>query len=91
MNNRRIIKNFKHISPLPILKNSGFLPKLCEIEIAKKHCYTIIEDISVTGDAPKDIIRLYEYGKATKRDYKKWPVYIAKLGHKYYPMESPAE
>lgn len=73
------------------MKHSGFFPKLGEVEIIKKHCYTIIKDISVTGDAPKDIIRLYEYGKALKRNYKKWPIYIAKLGHKYYPMESITE
>ena len=89
--NKKINKNFKHISPLPIMKHSGFPPKLGEIEIAKKHCYTIIKDISVTGDAPKDIIRFYEYGEALKRSYKRWPIYIAKLGHKYYPMESITE
>ncbi len=91
MKKKKININFKHISPLPIMKQSGFFPKLGEVEIAKKHCYTVIKDISVTGDAPKDIIRLYEYGKALKRKYKKWPIYIAKLGHKYYPMESITE
>ncbi len=91
MGNKRINKNFAHISPLPIMKRSGFCPKPGEIEIAKKHCYSIIRDISVTGDAPKDIIRFYEYGKASKRKHKKWPIYIAKLGHKYYPMESITE
>ena len=91
MRNKKTNKNFKHISPLPIMKQSGFFPKLGNIEVAKKHCYTIIKDISVTGDAPKDIIRFYEYGKALKRNYKKWPIYIAKLGHKYYPMESITE
>lgn len=60
MNKKKININFKHISPLPIINHSGFLPKLGEIEVAKKHCYTIIKDISVTGDAPKDIIRFYE-------------------------------
>ncbi len=73
------------------MKYSRFFPKLGGIEIAKKHRYTIIKDISVTGDAPKDIIRYYEYGKALKKNNKKWPIYIAKLGHKYYPMESITE
>jgi len=91
MKKKKINKNLKHITHLPIMKQSGFFPKLGEIEIAKKHCYTIIKDISVTGDAPKDIIRFYEYGKASKRNYKKWPIYIAKLGHKYYPTESITE
>ncbi len=73
------------------MRYSGYFPKLGEIEVAKNHCYTVIENISVTGDAPKDVIRFYEYGKALKRSYKKWPIYIAKLGHKYYPMESITE
>lgn len=87
----KINNNFKHIKSLPILKYSGSFPKKGDIETAKKHCYTIIKDISVTGDAPKDIVRYYEFGKALKRNYKKWPIYIAKLGHKFYPMESMTE
>lgn len=83
--------NFKHIKSLPIINYSGFFPKLGGTEVAKKHAYTIIKDIAVTGDAPKDIVRLYEYGKGLKQRYKEWPVYIAKLGHKYYPMESVTE
>ncbi|NPA43584.1 MAG: hypothetical protein GXO27_06130 [Chlorobi bacterium] len=58
--------------------------------MAKKHRYTIIPK-SVTGDAPKDIIRLYEYGISKKVKLKTWPIYIAKLGHKYYPGESITE
>lgn len=83
--------NFKHVSNLPILKYSGFKPKFANIEIAKKHNYCVIKGISVTGDAPKDIIRLYQYGHSLKKHPKKWPVYIAKLGHKYYPLESITE
>ena len=83
--------NFKHISSLNIINYSGFIPKLRGINITKKHCYTVMKDIAVTGDAPKDIIRCYEYGKALKKKHKKWPIYIAKLGHKYYPMESITE
>ena len=91
MKNKLTNKSFKHISPLSIINLSGFYPKQGEIEVAKKHCYTIIENISVTGDAPKDIIRYYEFGKALKKSYKNWSIYIAKLGHKYYPMESITE
>ncbi|MCF6353031.1 MAG: HipA domain-containing protein [Cyclobacteriaceae bacterium] len=84
-------KNFKHVSKLPILEYSGFNPRFGSIEIAKKHKYCVIKGISVTGDAPKDIIRYYEYGSAPKRNIEKWPIYIAKLGHKYYPLESITE
>ncbi|MEZ4797638.1 MAG: HipA domain-containing protein [Flavobacteriaceae bacterium] len=83
--------NFKHATKLPILKHSGFKPKLTNIETAKKHNYCVIKGVAITGDAPKDIIRLYEYGTALKRKPKKWPIYIAKLGHKYYPLESITE
>lgn len=83
--------NFKHIAKLPILSYSGFIPKFSEIEIAKKHNYCVIKNVSVTGDSPKDIIRLYEYGHSRKNKHRKWPIYIAKLGHKYYPLESITE
>ena len=43
------------------------------------------------GDAPKDVIRVYEYGKARKDNPKKWPKHIAKIGHKWYPNESITE
>ncbi len=84
-------KNFKHITRLPIIGYSGYNPKFSKIEIAKKHCYYIIKGLSITGDAPKDTIRLYEYGYSRKKEYKKWPIYIAKLGHKHYPLESITE
>lgn len=83
--------NFKHVSKLPILKYSGFEPRYKRIEIAKKNNYCVIKGVSVTGDAPKDIIRYYEYGQSRKDNFKKWPIYIAKLGHKYYPLESITE
>ena len=57
----------------------------------KAHHYHVIEDFSISGDAPKDLIRLYEYGKARKANRSKWPLYIAKIGHKWYPNESIAE
>jgi hypothetical protein len=89
--NRKINLNFKHASKLPILRYSGFTPKFSEIETAKKHNYFVVKDVSVTGDAPKDIIQYYEFGNSLKTKRKKWPIFIAKLGHKYYPMESITE
>jgi hypothetical protein len=84
-------RQFKHVSKLPILKYSGFNPKFSKIEIAKKDNYCVIKNVAVTGDAPKDLIRYFEYGNALKRKPKSWPIYIAKLGHKYYPLESITE
>jgi hypothetical protein len=46
---------------------------------------------SVGGDAPKNFIALYEYEKNSgtrKVKAKTWPKYIAKVGQKWYPIES---
>jgi hypothetical protein len=45
----------------------------------------------LTGDAPKLFIREYEFGVAPKKNPKKWPAYIAKVDHKWYPVESIME
>ena len=60
--------------------------------ISKKH-YRIIKDVSVGGDAPKELLRVYEYEYGIKRAEKpkSWPIYIVKTGHKWYPFESITE
>ena len=83
--------NFRHLNPLPVLDKSGYKLNNSGLVVAKKHCYSIIKDVSVGGDAPKDLIRLYEYGCGRKSNFKAWPIYIAKLGHKWYPGESITE
>lgn len=89
---RHLVKpNFKHIKPLPVMKYSGFMPGYSKICVAKRHRYSIIKNVAVTGDAPKDVIRLYEFGSTFKNRFKSWPIYIAKLGHKWYPNESITE
>lgn len=43
------------------------------------------------GDAPKSFIALYDYeedSKIRKSNTDTWPRYIAKVGHKWYPIES---
>lgn len=45
----------------------------------------------LTGDAPKLFIREYDYGTAKKSKPQNWPAYIAKVGHKWYPVESITE
>lgn len=57
----------------------------------KKHQYCIVDGFSITGDAPKEFIRVYEYGAARKASPQNWPLYIAKTGHKWYPTESITE
>ena len=53
--------------------------------------YYYVLDFHPGGDAPKDFIRLYKYGEAKKKDVRNWPKYIAKVGHKWYPIESITE
>ena len=81
----------KHIKALHIKEYSGFLPKPGHIYFAKKHQYYIVTHISVTGDAPKDFIKYYQFGMGRKENSKNWPLFLVKLGHKYYPIESITE
>lgn len=65
---------------------SGWVPNIkC---LKKKHFQTL--DITPTGDAPKDFVQAYFYRKGEKRVSKKLK-YIAKVGHKHYPIESITE
>jgi hypothetical protein len=48
-------------------------------------------NISISGDAPKDFVRIYEYGRCRKAHTETWPAHIAKVGQKYYPNESVTE
>lgn len=57
----------------------------------RKGYYIVIEDKSVGGDAPKDFIKVYEYGTGLRSRPHTWTAYIAKVGHKWYPMESITE
>ncbi len=61
------------------------------IPVLKKGNYYVVKGVSIGGDAPKDFLRLYEYGEARKSNRNKWTAYIAKVGHKWYPMESITE
>ena len=81
----------KHIKALSIKGYGGFKPKAGCIPYPKKHQYYIVTDIAITGVAPKDFIRYYHFGTGRKIIPKSWPLYIAKLGHKHYPIESITE
>ncbi|MEO0042886.1 MAG: hypothetical protein RL329_2334 [Bacteroidota bacterium] len=57
----------------------------------KKRNYYVVKDVSIGGDAPKDFIKVYEYGQTYRANRPKWVAYIAKVGHKWYPVESITE
>lgn len=46
---------------------------------------------TIVGEAPKDFLRVYEYGVVNRSRAGDWPGYIAKVGHKWYPNESITE
>jgi len=86
-----VIRSEPHISPQPLKDYSGYHPPGRLIPVIKRHQYCVVTDRSITGDAPKHFVRVYEPGSGRKVNYKQWPLYIAKLGHKHYPMESVTE
>lgn len=54
--------------------------------------YYYVRDITVSGDAPKNFISKYNYEKGVRKSsLKSWPHFIAKVGHKWYPVESITE
>ena len=64
------------------------------IPVVKRSNYSIVQGKSVMGDAPKALVKIYEYSKSNtfrKRNVNKWPLFIAKTGHKWYPVESITE
>lgn len=48
--------------------------------------------LSIHGEAPKNFVRAYDpESKHPAAEVRKWPWYIAKVGHKWYPVESVTE
>ncbi len=65
-----------------------------KISTLKKGCYCVVQGYSIMGEAPKSFIRVYDYQKGLtqrKSNTTSWPLYIAKTGHKWYPLESITE
>lgn len=73
-----------------LLNKSGIKLSQGVIIPMRKKYYKVLTE-SVGGDAPKDVIRFYQYGRGRVDNPKSWPKYIAKIGHKWYPNESITE
>lgn len=80
----------KKLITYKIVNKSGIKLTAKHLEVIKNHSVVALEG-TVGGDAPKDLIRLYTYGKGRKNNPKTWKKYIAKIGHKWYPNESITE
>lgn len=84
----------KYLQQVPIMFSSGFKPpKLSHIAHLKKQNYYTDETVSMSGDRPKDFVKVYEYGEKNcfRAKPKTWIPYLAKVGDKRYPSESITE
>lgn len=64
------------------------------VPVVKKKHYFVDNSVSVDGDAPKVFIGIYNYETLDhkhKANRSNWIRYIAKTGHKWYPIESITE
>ena len=76
----------------PIINYSGeYKNILRNIELIKRNEYIVCEEFNITGNAPKQFIKLHDPGFGYKINKQNWKLYIAKVGHKYYPNESVTE
>jgi HipA-like C-terminal domain len=87
----------RKLTNTPIINHSGFkVPNLLSIPVLRPRNYYTIEDVSMSGDRPKDFIKIYEYDatkqkQCTRQNPKTWIPYLAKVGDKWYPCESITE
>lgn len=77
------------VAPIKNYSGDGKIP-LGKIRTLKSHQYYVWQPF-ISGDAPKDLLKVYEYGVCRKSNPKGWTPYIAKVGHKWYPVESITE
>lgn len=80
----------KKLTEEDIIHKSGISIPQGKFETLKQKNFICLNE-TAGGDAPKDVIRVYEYGRCKKAQPKSWTKYIAKIGHKWYPNESITE
>ncbi len=57
----------KRLLKTAIINYSGFeVPELLSIPVLRPKNYFIVEGISMSGDRPKDFIKVYEYDRKKK-------------------------
>ncbi|MBF1436561.1 MAG: HipA domain-containing protein [Prevotella micans] len=82
----------------PFHKIENFTNAYCydvrKVDVVKRNNYFVDDSITIDGDAPKKFIGIYDYrllNSKHKRHRNNWIRYIAKTGHKWYPIESITE
>jgi len=64
------------------------------VPVLKRSNYFVDDSVTVDGDAPKKFVGIYDHqllGQKHKTNKNNWIRYIAKTGHKWYPIESITE
>jgi len=80
------------LAKVPCLKTErSTSPTSAVLRELKRGDYFIEHGYSITGDAPKDFCRVFMEKECRKTNHKNWPLFIAKTGHKHYPVESIIE
>lgn len=90
------MKRFKEKLPQSEVENWSYSSGLSVrgVEVTKSRDCIWVKGITVSGDAPKGFVRLYEHesdGRVRRNNPATWPLYIAKTGQKWYPIESVTE
>ena len=87
-----------NVSKIPIHRIENFTDRHClnirKIPVIKRKDYFVDDSMTVSGDAPKKFIGVYDYKLLNHRrrdNRRNWVRYIAKTGHKWYPIESITE
>jgi hypothetical protein len=83
------MKDFKKLEKILPLNTSGLQNSFREIKILKKNKYIIQKNYTITGAAPKEFVRIYEYKKGVHKasNINKWDLYIVKSAKKWYSTE----
>jgi len=64
------------------------------VPVMKRSSFFVDDSVTVDGDAPKKFVGIYDHhllGHKHKANKNNWIRYIAKTGHKWYPIESITE
>jgi hypothetical protein len=87
-----ILSMSKSLKFVPYENHSGFDPDFRALipMLPKRHIEIL--DKAIAGEAPKDFIRVYEFGRSARKNNRDtWTPYIAKVARKWYPNESITE
>jgi hypothetical protein len=78
--------------PLPQQMFRGLLSVHARYGLPARYLVQSTSVLSIHGDAPKSFLRIKEYVEGRPRGKpSRWPAYIAKVGSKFYPIESITE